>query len=49
MIVYDATTGNLYYDADGSGAGASVLFANLAGLTGTLDITDFSMTSPLGP
>lgn len=30
-IVYSTTTGDLYYDADGSGAGASVLFATLAG------------------
>jgi Ca2+-binding RTX toxin-like protein len=32
-LVYDASSGGLYYDADGSGAGAQVLFATLdAGL-----------------
>jgi Ca2+-binding RTX toxin-like protein len=30
-IVYDAATGNLYFDADGSGAGAQILFAILDG------------------
>jgi Ca2+-binding RTX toxin-like protein len=30
-IVYDGTTGAVYYDADGSGAGASVQFAVLTG------------------
>lgn len=30
-IVYDTATGDLYYDADGSGAGASLLFATLQG------------------
>lgn len=30
-IVYDSATGNVFYDADGSGAGAQVLFAKLTG------------------
>ncbi len=32
-IIYDSATGRIYYDADGSGAGAQVLFAQVtAGL-----------------
>jgi len=30
-VVYDTSTGNLYYDADGSGAGASQLVATIQG------------------
>jgi Ca2+-binding RTX toxin-like protein len=40
-VVYDTSTGNLYYDADGSGAGASQLIVTISGhpaLTAT-DIT----------
>ncbi len=47
-ILYDTATGNLFYDADGSGAGAKVLFATLTGLSGTLDFTDFTTTPPPG-
>ena len=41
-FLYDTTTGNLYYDADGSGKGAAVLFASLTGQP-TLVATDLHM------
>jgi VCBS repeat-containing protein len=43
FILYDTATGSLYYDADGNGGGAKVLFAVIAptGLTGIVDNTDF--------
>ncbi len=40
-IIFDPLTGNLFYDADGNGTAAKVLFATLVGMTGTLDVTDF--------
>ena len=42
-VLYDTATGNLYYDADGSGAGTKVLFATLTltGISGIVDSTDF--------
>jgi Ca2+-binding RTX toxin-like protein len=48
FIVFDPRTGALYYDADGSGAGARVQFATLTGLTGTLDASDFTTALPPG-
>jgi large repetitive protein len=44
-ILFDPATGSLFYDADGSGAGAKVLVAQfeLAGLTGTLSAADFKI------
>ena len=42
-ILYRQTTGQLYYDADGSGAGAAILVANLAG-NPVIDHTDFLVT-----
>ncbi|HEU4852029.1 MAG TPA: VCBS domain-containing protein, partial [Telluria sp.] len=47
-LLYDTVTKNLYYDADGIGAGQKVLFATLVGVVGTVDITDF-IVSPPGP
>lgn len=41
-IIYDSATGNLYYDADGTGASAKILFATLsAGLS--LSAADFNI------
>ncbi|MDP3796617.1 MAG: cadherin-like domain-containing protein, partial [Polaromonas sp.] len=44
-VLYDTATGNLYYDADGNGAGAKLLFATLtlSGISGTVDSTDFTV------
>ena len=39
-IIYDPATGNLFFDADGNGAGAAVLFATLQGAPAILS-TDF--------
>jgi len=44
-VLFDPVTGSLFYDADGSGAGAKVLVAQfeLGGLTGTLGASDFKI------
>ena len=39
-ILYKQSTGQLFYDADGSGAGTAILFATLTG-TPVIDQTDF--------
>ena len=45
-ILFDTTSGTLYYDADGSGAGGRIAFARLNGLNGTLDTSDFTTVIP---
>jgi serralysin len=40
-IIYDAATGTLFYDSDGSGAGAALLFATLDNAPATLSASDF--------
>lgn len=42
-IIYDDSTGNLYYDADGSGAGAQRLIAIFDGTSNAPDHTDFTV------
>ena len=37
-VVYDSASGNLYYDADGSGSGAAQLIATLSGPLAAGDI-----------
>jgi Ca2+-binding RTX toxin-like protein len=41
-IVYNQTTGQLFYDADGSGGGAAIHFATLLGAP-ALGAGDFTM------
>lgn len=42
-LIFDAASGNLYYDADGSGKGKAQLIAKLSGVK-DLEITDFVIT-----
>ena len=42
-IVYNRTTGDLYYDADGSGGASAILFATLMGAP-TISAADFLIT-----
>jgi Ca2+-binding RTX toxin-like protein len=46
-VVYDTLTGNLYYDADGSGAGAAQRIATLEGAP-ALQATDIAVTGDGG-
>ena len=48
-ILFDTSTGNLFFDADGSGGTAKVLFATLSGTIGTVDASDFVNGSNYGP
>ncbi|OAM53243.1 hypothetical protein A7981_07565 [Methylovorus sp. MM2] len=41
-LIYDINTGSLYYDADGSGAGAAIKFATLSNKP-TIDADDFQV------
>ena len=40
-IVFDSSTGSLYYDPDGTGAATQIKFATLTNLSGTLTAADF--------
>ena len=42
-LIFDSASGNLYYDADGSGKGKAQLIAKLSGVK-DLDISDFVIT-----
>lgn len=45
FIIYDQPTGQIFYDADGSGAGAAMLFAVVAAGT-ALSARDFEVVAP---
>ena len=48
-LVFDTFTSNLYYDADGNGAGAAQLVATLLSQTAATDITVFGAATPPPP
>jgi Ca2+-binding RTX toxin-like protein len=48
FLIFDRSTGNLFYDADGNGAGAKVLFAKLINWSGGMDASDFLIGPPGG-
>ncbi len=41
-LIYDTTNGNLYYDADGNGVGAQIVFASLTGIP-VMTAADFAI------
>lgn len=41
FILFDSRTGNLWYDPDGSGVAAKILFAKLIAWSGSIDTSDF--------
>lgn len=43
-VIWDATTGNLYYDSDGSGVTAQALVGHITLIGGQLDHNDFTVT-----
>ncbi|MBH0185043.1 MAG: calcium-binding protein, partial [Nitrospira sp.] len=42
-IIYDTTTGDLYYDANGTAAGGPIKFATLVNTPGALTVSDFEI------
>ena len=42
-MIYDTSTGKLYYEADGSGLGAAQLIATLQGMPAAVAATDIAV------